>query len=348
MENTTTTPDIHLSPALISHLQNAIPQDGTRESLLSSVIPSLLKSIAEIAKGLQNSHHVSAAGTSNTFGDDQLNVDVQAESHIRTAITTCPTIVTASSEEDPVERPVAHSFPAAPSSSQREVYTLAFDPLDGSSIIPSNWTVGTIIGLWDGPTALNCPPSTSQFLSILGVFGPRTTAIIAIRFPSLPSACLEAAFDSLTRTWEVTRPELSLASGPSPKTKYFSPANLRSASDIPQYAKLISEYISQAYTLRYSGGLVPDIVHALIKGHGVYISPVSQRHKAKLRRLYELCPIALVVECAGGKAVEFEKGEEGQRGVNILAKEIKETDERGGIVCGSGEGVLEAVTKIFA
>ncbi|KAK4196587.1 putative Sedoheptulose-1,7-bisphosphatase [Triangularia verruculosa] len=345
MGRTTILPDISLSPSLISHLQKAIPQDGSRDSLLGSVIPSLLKSVAEIAKDLQNSHHVSAAGTSNTFGDDQLNVDVQAEAHIRHAITSCPAIVTASSEEDPVERPVVHTTTTTPSSSpsqHQESYTLAFDPLDGSSIIPSNWTVGAIIGLWDGPTALNVSPSTSQFLSILGVFGPRTTAIIAIRLPSLPSVCLEAAFDSLTRTWEVTRPSLSLASA-SPKTKYFSPANLRSASDIPQYARLISEYITDAYTLRYSGGLVPDIVHALVKGHGVYISPVSARHKAKLRRLYELCPIALVVECAGGKAVEFENG-----GVDILEREIKETDERGGIVCGSGEGVVEAVTKLFA
>ncbi|KAK0726429.1 hypothetical protein B0T21DRAFT_350562 [Apiosordaria backusii] len=345
MGNTTTIPDISLSPALVSHLQKAIPQDGTRDSLLGSVIPSLLTSIAEIAKDLQNSHHVSAAGTSNTFGDDQLNVDVQAEAYIRNAITSCPTIVTASSEEDPVERPVVHNSPA--SSTQKEAYTLAFDPLDGSSIIPSNWTVGTIIGLWDGPTALNSPPATSQFLSILGVFGPRTTAIIAIRFPSLPSVCLEAAFDSLTHTWEVTRPTLSLVS-PNPKTKYFSPANMRSASDIPQYAKLINEYINQAYTLRYSGGLVPDIVHALIKGHGVYLSPVSDRHKAKLRRLYELCPIALVVECAGGKAVEFEKGDDDGKGVDILEREIRETDERGGIVCGSGEEVVEAVAKLFA
>lgn len=68
---TTTTPDIRLSTDLISHLQKAIPQDGTRDSLLSSVIPSLLKSVAEIARDLQSSHHVSAAGTSNIFGDDR-------------------------------------------------------------------------------------------------------------------------------------------------------------------------------------------------------------------------------------------------------------------------------------
>ncbi|CAP71737.1 uncharacterized protein PODANS_6_6910 [Podospora anserina S mat+] len=340
---TTTTPDIRLSTDLISHLQKAIPQDGTRDSLLSSVIPSLLKSVAEIARDLQSSHHVSAAGTSNIFGDDQLNVDVQAEAHIRQAITSCPTIVTASSEEDPVERPVVHTSSSSSSSSCHEKYTLAFDPLDGSSIIPSNWTVGAIIGLWDGPSALNTPPSKSQFLSILGVFGPRTTAIIAIRLlSSLPSICLEAGLDNLTQTWELTRPALSL-SAPNPKTKYFSPANLRSASDIPQYAGLVSQYIAQAYTLRYSGGLVPDIVHGLVKGHGVYLSPVSERHGAKLRRLYELCPVALVVECAGGEAVEFERG-----GRRILEREVRETDERGGVVCGSGEAVAEAVGRLFA
>jgi sedoheptulose-bisphosphatase len=76
--------------------------------------------------------------------------------------------------------------------------------------------------------------------------------------------------------------------------------------------------------------LVPDVVHALVKGHGVYVSPVTEASKAKLRRLYELAPLALIVECAGGRAVDPATGRD------VLATVIGDCDERGGLVCGTG------------
>jgi sedoheptulose-bisphosphatase len=96
---------------------------------------------------------------------------------------------------------------------------------------------------------------------------------------------------------------------------------------------LISYYIENRYNLRYSGGLVPDIVHALVKGHGVYMNPVTGTSKAKLRRLYELFPIALIMECAGGKAVDPANGED------ILARPLQNCDERAGLICGTAEEV---------
>ncbi|KAK4228575.1 Sedoheptulose-1,7-bisphosphatase, chloroplastic [Podospora fimiseda] len=310
-------------PQLITHLQSTLPSPSSRTSLITSVLPSLLTSISQIALILRSSHTISAHGTANSFGDDQLNVDVLTESAIRSAISqpNSSSIITASSEEHPVEISVHTHF-----SSNSEQYTIAFDPLDGSSIIPSNWTVGTIIGIWDGPTALNQPPATKQIASLLGVYGPRTTAILAIRLPDAPGICLELALTE-ENEWIITNPSLSLEL--QTKTKYFSPANLRAASSYPAYNELISGYIKEEYTLRYSGGLVPDLVHALVKGHGIYLSPVTPNHKAKLRRLYELCPVALIIECAGGKAVDERTGED------ILRVEVKGEDERGGIVCGT-------------
>ncbi|KAK3985193.1 fructose-1,6-bisphosphatase class 1/Sedoheputulose-1,7-bisphosphatase [Cladorrhinum sp. PSN332] len=338
---TTTTPDLSGYQPLIAHLQSVIPHSDTRTSLITSVIPSLLHSITQIAQILRDSHTISAHGTANSFGDDQLNVDVLSENAIRAAISqNCPSIITASSEEHPVEVAVhpgtTTSSSSFSSSSSEEQYTIAFDPLDGSSIIPSNWTVGTIIGIWGGTTALNQPPATKQVASLLGVYGPRTTAILAVRLPAGSAGggiCLELALSD--NKWMISNPSLSL-SLPT-KTKYFSPANLRAASSCPAYSDLVSNYMQQEYTLRYSGGLVPDLVHALVKGHGIYLSPVTPSHKAKLRRLYELCPVALVIECAGGKAVDEKTGED------ILEREVKGEDERGGIVCGTREEVERAM-----
>lgn len=64
---------IHTSDngALISYLKSILPQDGSRDALTHSVLPTLLESIADIADAFRSSHTVSAAGTANEFGDDR-------------------------------------------------------------------------------------------------------------------------------------------------------------------------------------------------------------------------------------------------------------------------------------
>lgn len=309
-------------------------QEHERPQLIESVIPSLLLCIDDIAKALRQSHHVALAGSANSFGDGQLNVDIVAENLLREALAKCPSVATASSEEDPIEKPAGSL-----STQGSEQYTVAFDPLDGSSIIGPNWTVGAIIGIWDGASALNQDPASRQVASILGVFGPRTTAILAVRTPGQNDSCIELGLGD--GTLEIIRPEVRLQTPPF-KTRYFAPANLRAAAESPAYMGLITEFASQKYTLRYSGGLVPDVVHALVKGHGVYISPVTSTSKAKLRRLYELLPIALIIEAAGGKAIDPATGED------TLQQPVQSCDERAGLVCGNTEEVEMVRSKLIA
>jgi sedoheptulose-bisphosphatase len=334
---------VGLSSALTSHIESILPKDSTRTALGTSVIPKLLQSVSDIAKALRAAQDVSHAGTANTFGDEQLNVDVIAENHVRDSLALCPSVKVASSEEDPVERAVTHASSISNEVKGAEQYTVAFDPLDGSSIIAPNWTVGTIIGIWDdGKSALFHAPAEKQIAAILGVFGPRTTAIVAVRVPGAPPTCFEAGLgEGELGIWEIVRPIVLLGEAAAQKTRYFAPANLRAAAEDERYMSLVNHYISNKYTLRYSGGLVPDVVHALVKGHGVYLSPVTAASKAKLRRLYELCPLALIVECAGGKAIDPADGSE------ILGKEVKNCDERGGLVCGTKEEVDAAIVALL-
>ncbi|OQD73689.1 hypothetical protein PENDEC_c014G02337 [Penicillium decumbens] len=316
---------------MASHLKSLLLPHA-RTELCNSVLPALLDCISSIAESLHQSQHVSLAGTTNAFGDGQLNVDIAAENLIRTALAKCPSVVTASSEEEPVERP-ASDGQAADVHPTSEKYTVAFDPLDGSSIIAPNWTVGTIIGIWDGASAIHQQPSEKQIAAVLGIYGPRTTAIIALRVPGGEPCCLEIGIGGPgAQDHQVIRSNVRLA-GPPFKTRYFAPANLRAAAESEAYMRLITQYIEKKYTLRYSGGLVPDVVHALVKGHGVYLSPVTGKSAAKLRRLYELFPIALVVECAGGKAIDPAKGED------ILSRPLENCDETAGLVCGTAEEV---------
>jgi sedoheptulose-bisphosphatase len=318
---------------LAEHLRSLVPSDG-RVQLCTSVLPVLVDSISAIAQVLEVSQQVSLAGTSNAFGDEQLNVDVSAENIVRAALATCPSVSTASSEEEPIERPAWEGqFESNPAAVTSEQYTVAFDPLDGSSIIAANWTVGTIIGVWDGRSALHQLPAEKMVASVLGVYGSRTTVIVALRVPGIKPACFELGLtnDDFGNILLV-RPEVRLADPPF-KTRYFAPANLRAAAENPKYLDLITHYVQKKYTLRYSGGLVPDIAHMLVKNHGIYVSPVTAASKAKLRRLYELYPVALIIECAGGTAIDPADGRD------ILARALEDCDERAGLVCGTKEEV---------
>jgi sedoheptulose-bisphosphatase len=309
--------------------------------------------IAQVADQLHRSPQVAAAGTANAFGDDQLNVDLIADDLIRDALAKCPSIATVTSEEDPTEKSL-HHLQLADSASEgdlaekravearhtvggeagKEQYTVAFDPLDGSSIIGPNWTVGTIVGIWDGTSAIGKTPNTAQVAAIIGVIGPRTTLVIALNIPDQPRICFEIGVHKNNSGMQIAlvRPSIRFASPPF-ETRYFAPANLRAAADDRKYARLVTHFIESKYTLRYSGGLVPDVIHMLVKGHGVYISPVTKASKAKLRLLYELYPIALVVECAGGVAVNAEDGKD------ILQRILTDCDERAGLICGTREDV---------
>lgn len=77
----------------------------------------------------------------------------------------------------------------------------------------------------------------------------------------------------------------------------FSPGNLRATFDNPNYERLISHYIGEKYTLRYTGGMVPDVFQIIVKEKGVFTNVTSPSTKAKLRILFEVAPLALLVSC---------------------------------------------------
>ena len=75
----------------------------------------------------------------------------------------------------------------------------------------------------------------------------------------------------------------------------FSPGNLRAVKDNQAYNKIVQSWIDKEYTLRYTGGLVPDIGQIFIKGHGIFVNVQSPKHKAKLRVLYEAAAVGFLI-----------------------------------------------------
>lgn len=190
----------------------------------------------------------------NTFGDEQLAVDMLADKLLFEALRYSHVCKYACSEEEPVLQDM-----------EGEGFSVAFDPLDGSSIVDTNFTVGTIFGVWPGDK-LTGITGRDQAASAMGIYGPRTTYVIAINgFPGTHEFLL---MDD--GKWQHVKETTEIKEG-----KLFSPGNLRATFDNADYEKLINYYVSEKYTLRYTGGMVPDVNQLIVKERGIFTNVTS-------------------------------------------------------------------------
>jgi len=288
---------------------------------LQKVILEMLDVCAEITEALRTAL-VTVEGSSNTFGDAQLSVDVIADNLMWEACKSSDVIREGASEEDPIVRLVGDNEEAE--------YTVCWDPLDGSSIVDNNWAVGTIIGVWGKETGLIGATGRDQKTALVALYGPRTTVLVALddrtcefTYGCTPDGCQLP--DGTWEPWICSRDNIKIQDD----CKIFSPANLRAAQDVPGYKKLVDHYMENRYTLRYSGGLVPDIYQQFTKTQGIFCNPTSPSSPAKLRLAFEAAPFGLLVEKAGGKTSDCVTGE------SILDVEITSVDQRTPLCIGS-------------
>lgn len=251
---------------------------ATDDPKLRKVMMSLSEAIRVIAFKVRTA---SCAGSAclNSFGDEQLAVDLLADKLLFEALKYSEAVKYACSEEVP-----------EPVDMQGSGYSVAFDPLDGSSVVDTNFAVGTIFGVWPGDK-LTGVTGRDQAAAGMGIYGPRTIYCIAVNgFPGTHEFLLQD-----DGKWLHVKETTEIGEG-----KMFSPGNLRATFDNPQYERLISYYVGEKYTLRYTGGMVPDVFQIIVKEKGVFTNVTSPSTKAKLRILFEVAPLALLVENAGG------------------------------------------------
>merc|ERR1719217_1896377 len=108
---------------------------------------------------------------------------------------------------------------------------------------------------------------------------------------------------------------------------------MRAAKEVDGYRKLIDHYMDKKFTLRYTGGLVPDVYQQFTKEQGVCSNPTSEGSPAKLRLAFEAAPFGLLVEKAGGKTSD------GVTGGSILDVQINAVDQRTPLCIGSANEV---------
>lgn len=309
-------------------LQTFLETNQVPQNLLDLVLclASTTHKVSEIFRSTPVDH----AGSSNVYGDEQLSVDLLADDEIFSNLKNSRLVSFAASEEQPNGKSFDH-----PPGHEPPPFSVYFDPLDGSSIADCNWSIGTIFSAYLGSASLCGRRGSDQVLAAVAVHGPRTTIVFGLNHPKL-------VFETtlINNAWFVTRLSFKIET----RAKIFSPANLRSANDLPGYKRILDHWISQRLTLRYTGGMVPDVVGILMKGNGIFASPVSDNARAKLRLVFEVAPIAMIIELAGGKAVAPIPG---TRPTRILDIDIETVNDRIGIICGSESDVYECLSSIY-
>lgn len=319
----------------MSSLGRFLAQHGVETNLIT-LAECIAKTSERVSKIFANTP-VSLSGSANVYGDQQLSVDIVADESIFEELENSHLVAFAASEENPAGK----FFHQQETNAPLLPFQVYFDPLDGSSIADCNWSIGSIYSVYPSAySRLQGLTGAQQVLAAVVVYGPRTTIIFGVSNPKL---VFELTL--IKDQWVITCPSFSIAN----EAKIFSPANLRSANDLVGYKRIIDDWIAQRLTLRYTGGMVPDVVGMLIKGNGIFASPVSEKARAKLRLVFEVAPIALIVTLAGGLALVPSPPTDPpqQTPRSILDVPIETINDRIGIICGSTNNVLDCFRSIY-
>ncbi|BAM83314.1 sedoheptulose-1,7-bisphosphatase [Cyanidioschyzon merolae strain 10D] len=271
----------------------------------------------------------------NAFGDAQLSEDLTADHLARSRLLQVPCVSYVSSEENPTEqRGPGHK------------YAVAFDPLDGSSVLESNFSVGSIFGVWRTAERLVGCQGRDMVAAAVTLYGPRLVLVVAVD-PGLMSSDWPGGVASFRWTtsndarWRLLKqwsPDLLRHSSAS----LFAPGNLRATQELPPYDRMVRSWIESRYTLRYSGAMAPDVFQIIAKGQGIFCNP-SVPGKAKLRLVYEALPLAFLVEAVGGRSSDGSR-----TSTSLLDKRITLLIERTPVVLGSPSEVqryIEAMNE---
>ncbi len=141
------------------------------------------------------------------------------------------------------------SLPLSARALTRHAAQVAFDPLDGSSVLDAGFAVGSIVGVWPGTTLLGVR-GRDQAAACYAVYGPRTLLVLAA--PALPGVVNEYALlpgeDGGAHRWRRLRTGLRLAPD---APRVFAPANARAVADNAPYRQLLHALLDQRLTIRY-------------------------------------------------------------------------------------------------
>lgn len=273
-----------------------------------------------------------SAGDINTQGEDQQKLDVFANNVFIQTLTNRQIVCGIASEENEDFITISGS-----DKNHQSKYVVLIDPLDGSSNIDVNVSVGTIFSIYRRVTPAGQPvqledflqPGNKQVAAGYIVYGT-STMLVYTTGHGVNGFTLNPALG----TYYLSHPNMTY-----PENGSIYSVNEGNYIQFPQGIKDYIKYCqkeedNRPYTSRYIGSLVSDLHRNMIKG-GIYMYPsTSKTPNGKLRLLYECNPMAFIAEQANGKASDGYK--------RILDIKPTALHERVPFICGSRKMVEKA------
>ncbi|MCK6394428.1 class 1 fructose-bisphosphatase [Zoogloea sp.] len=270
--------------------------------LLMEVVARAVKAIAvNVSKGAL-AGVLGEAGSDNVQGEAQKKLDVIANDILIQANEWGGHLAAMASEEVEEIRPIPGEYP-------KGAYLLLFDPLDGSSNIDVNISVGTIFSVLRCPEGVNAAteadfmqPGSAQVAAGYSVYGPSTQLVLTVG-DGVHGFTLDREMGSFI----YTHPDMKV---PEDTKEYAINASNERFWEAP-VQRYVSELKAGAegprgrdFNTRWVASMVADVHRILTRG-GIFMYPMDSKMKdkgGKLRLMYEANPMAMIVEAAGGAA----------------------------------------------
>lgn len=244
-----------------------------------------------------------AAANINVQGETQMKMDVFSDETLLNAMRWGGQVAGAGSEEN------EKYFAFDREHSKKAKYVILFDPLDGSSNVDVNVSIGTIFSIFRRKSSIGDLANVNDFLQkgdeqvAAGyiIYGS-STMLVYTTGRGVNGFTLQPSIGEFF----LSHPNMKI---PEDGTIYsMNEGNLNSCEKSVQeymaWCKEIDSKTNRPYSARYIGSLVSDFHRNLIKG-GIYIYPGTTKNpQGKLRMQYECNPLAFIVEQAGGKATD--------------------------------------------
>ena len=276
----------------------AEPADAALKDVVQTIASTCSRISRVVASGAL-SGSLGAAGSTNVQDEEQKKLDVITNDMLSQALNACAPVAGLASEELEEVEPTGRVGG----------YLVTFDPLDGSSNIDVNVSVGTIFSVLPAPAG-HAPteadflqPGRNQVAAGYAVYGPQTMLVV-----TLASGVNAFTLDADGR-WLLTHPDLSIKAD----TAEFA-INM---SNQRHWAAPMRRYIDgclagkdgprgKNFNMRWIASMVADVHRIMMRG-GIFMYPWDAREpgkSGKLRLMYEANPMGLVVERAGGAATD--------------------------------------------
>ncbi|QTO96780.1 class 1 fructose-bisphosphatase [Helicobacter pylori] len=246
---------------------------GKHANIVIEIINLLEKGVKKAQEILEKPDAGSYTKLENSSGDTPIKADLALDKFLEENFLSLENIKSVFSEEK--ETPVTK---------ENGSYLIAYDPLDGSSVMEANFLVGTIIGVYEKDYK-----AQNLVASLYVVFGHKIELVVALE-EVYRYAFYQNKFHFIETIVLENKGKIVASGG---NQKDFS-LGLK---------KALEGFFAENYRLRYSGSMVADVHHVLVKKGGVFSYP-----QKKLRKLFEVFPLALIIEKAKGEAFYFDKG----------------------------------------